>query len=32
MPEIRPLIEKAQISGIYYDIKLVEKFLIELGE
>lgn len=30
--EIRPLIEKAQLSGIYYDTKLIEKFLSELGE
>ena len=30
--EIRPLIEKAQNSGIYYDVKLVEKFLNSLGE
>ncbi len=32
IPEIRPLIEKAQLSGIYYDTKLVEEFLSELNE
>jgi len=30
--EIRPLVEKAQKSGIYYDVKLLENFLIGLGE
>ena len=29
---IRPLIEKAQNAGIYYDAKLVEGFLKQLGE
>ncbi len=29
---VRPLVEKAQTSGIYYDAKLVEDFLNELGE
>ncbi len=30
--EIRPFIEKAQDSGIYYDTKLVGEFLHKLGE
>lgn len=30
--KIRPLIERAQNSGIYYDSKLVEKFLKSFGE
>lgn len=29
---LRPLIETAQVSGIYYDSKLVEKFLKSFGE
>ncbi|MBA2619691.1 MAG: DUF3368 domain-containing protein [Acidobacteria bacterium] len=30
--QIRPLIERAQNSGIYYDAKLVKDFLHKLGE
>jgi predicted nucleic acid-binding protein len=30
--EARPFVEKAQMSGIYYDEKLVESFLGGLGE
>lgn len=30
--EIRPLIEKAQLSDVYYDTKLVKQFLSALGE
>jgi predicted nucleic acid-binding protein len=29
---VRPLVERAQDSGIYYDTKLVENFLKALGE
>ena len=29
---VRPLVERAEISGIYYDRKLVERFLGEMGE
>jgi hypothetical protein len=30
--ELRPLIEKAQKAGIYYDKKLVENFLTQINE
>ena len=32
VPMLRPLIEKAQSAGIYYDRKLVESFLRHYGE
>ena len=30
--EVRPFVEKAQMSGIYYDEKLIERFLGSLNE
>ena len=30
--KVRPLVEKAQADGIYYDAKLIENFLNGLGE